>query len=65
MIWNIDELIYQLSECKSMFSKLVTTEMKDSVHLVSFNQRPPEGKSQNMRWKQINWIHGEYEYSPS
>ena len=65
MIWNIDELIYQLSECKSMFSKLVTTEMKDSVHLVSFNDRPPEGKSQNMRWKQINWIHGEYEYSPS
>ena len=48
-----------------MFSKLVTTEMKDSVHLVSFNERPPEGKSQNMRWKQINWIHGEYEYSPS
>ena len=65
MIWNIDELIYQLSECKSMISKLVTTEMKDSVHLVSFNDRPPEGKSQNMRWKQINWIHGEYEYSPS
>ena len=48
-----------------MISKLVTTEMKDSVHLVSFNDRPPEGKSQNMRWKQINWIHGEYEYSPS